>query len=199
MAARGYAIYRQRPDWDMSGPKGVVTVLELTGLDPVAEQTLWEWIFGIDLIVTIRGWRGPAPHPLQLMVTEPRRLGTTVTDGLWLRIVDLRGALEARRYRGPGALVIELTDEFCPWNQGRWRLSVEAGDPAAAATIVPAASTDEVDLALDTSDLAATYLGAYRFADLARAGRLAERRPGAVATADVLFATGRAAVCATPF
>ena len=57
---RGYVIYRQRPsEWDMTGPKGVVTVLEVTALDPDAEQALWQWIFGIDLIGTIRGWRGP--------------------------------------------------------------------------------------------------------------------------------------------
>ena len=50
------------------------------------------------------------------------------------------------------------------------------------------------DLTLDTSDLAAVYLGAFTFADLARAGRVGECRPGAVAAADRAVRHGRGAV-----
>ena len=62
-----------------------------------------------------------------LQLTEPRRLGLTVREGMWLRLIDLRAALEARSYAAAGSLTFELTDEFCPWNAGRWRLEV-AGD-----------------------------------------------------------------------
>jgi predicted acetyltransferase len=196
---RGYAIYRTRGDWDHTGPKGVITVLEVCALDAIVEQAIWEWIVGIDLIGTIRVLRGPAPHPLQLMVTEPRRLGTTVTDGTWLRIIDLPAALEARAYRGPGTLVIDVTDEFCPWNAGRWRLAVD-GDGAVGSTSVTAAPGSAVpDLTLDISDLAAVYLGAFRVSDLARAGRVRECRPGALATTDDLFTTARSPSNATMF
>ncbi|MDO8485511.1 MAG: GNAT family N-acetyltransferase [Candidatus Limnocylindrales bacterium] len=197
--ARGYVIYRTRSEWDSLGPKGVVTVMEVSALDAAAEQALWEWIFGIDLIGSVRGWRGPAPHPLQLMVTEPRRLGTTLTDGTWLRIIDLPAALASRAYRGPGNLVIELTDEFCPWNAGRWQLSVPGKDGGGSAVVARAPSTAEPDLVLDISDLAAVYLGAFRFADLVRAGRVRESRPGALAAADALFSTVRAPSNATMF
>ena len=47
----------------------------------------------------------------------------------------------------------------------------------------------EPDLRVDTTDLAAVYLGAFTFADLARAGRLGECHDGAIADADRLFAT----------
>jgi len=47
----------------------------------------------------------------------------------------------------------------------------------------------EPDLVLDTADLATVYLGAFTFADLARAGRVGECRDGAVADADRPFAT----------
>jgi predicted acetyltransferase len=188
---RGYAIYRTRGDWDLTGPKGVVTVLEVCALDAVVEQAIWEWIAGIDLIGTIRSWRGPAPHPLQLMVTEPRRLGTTVTDGTWLRILDLPAALEARAFRGPGALVIDVTDVDRPPNAGRWRLAVEGDGAVGSASVTAAAESTAPDLTLDISDLAAVYLGAYRVSDLARAGRVRECRPGAVAAADDLFMTAQ--------
>lgn len=197
--ARGYVIYRQRSDWDTFGPKSVVTVLEVAGVDATVEQSLWQWVFSIDLIGSVRGWRGPAPHPLQLMITEPRRLGVTVNDGMWLRIIDLPAALASRAYGGPGNLVIDLTDEFCPWNAGRWQLSVPAEGAAGGASVEPAQSSAEVDLALDISDIAAVYLGAFRFADLVRAGRVRECRPGALVVADALFVTGRAPSNTTMF
>ena len=61
-----------------------------------------------------------------LQLTEPRRLGMTVRDGMWLRLIDLPAALEARSYVAAGSLTIEVTDEFCPWNAGRWRLDATA-------------------------------------------------------------------------
>jgi predicted acetyltransferase len=197
--ARGYVIYRARSDWDAFGPKGVVTVLEVSALDPIAEQALWEWIFGIDLISSVRCWRGPAPHPLQLMVTEPRRLGTTYADGTWLRIIDLPAALESRTYRGSADLVLDVGDAFCPWNAGRWRLSVPGEDSGDRASVIPAGTSAGLDLALDISDLAAVYLGAFRFVELVDAGRVRECRPGAAAAADMLFATVRAPSASTAF
>jgi predicted acetyltransferase len=183
---RGYVIYRTKGDWDTSGPKGVLTVQELTAVDADAEQALWEWVSGIDLIATLRGRRGPQPHPLQLLLTEPRRLGVTVTDGTWVRIIDLAGALSARGYAASGELVLEITDAFCPANAGRWRLIVPTANATARAVAVPASDATP-DLTLDISDVAATYLGAFRFTDLRRAGRVHECRPGAVAEADAMF------------
>ena len=55
------------------------------------------------------------------------------------------------------------------------------------------------DLALDIRDLASVYLGAFRFGDLARAGRVTECRPGALADADALFATSAAPWNSTAF
>ncbi len=195
---RGYVIYRTKGDWDKFGPKGVVSVQELTAEDPAAEQALWEWVSGIDLIATVRGRRGPLPHPLQLLLTEPRRLGLTATDGSWLRIIDLAGALGARSYAGTGELVLDVTDAFCPDNAGRWRLTVPSGKDSGNA-VAAAAGDDAPDLALDISDVAAVYLGAFRFADLQRAGRVRECRPGAVAEADALFRTARAPLTSTMF
>ena len=43
-------------------------------------------------------------------------------------------------------------------------------------------------------DFASVYLGAFRFADLAGAGRVRECRPGAIAAADRIFASDDGAV-----
>jgi len=194
---RGYAIYRNKSDWDERGPKGTLTILEVTGLDPAAERALWEWLIGIDLVRKIVAWRTPVPHPLFLQIEDPRRLGLTVGDGVWVRLVNLPAALEARSYVGPGRITFEVADAFMPVNAGRWTLTVP-GDRGAA-VVERAAAGVEADLVLDTVDLATVYLGAFTFADLARAGRVGECRGGAVGDADRLFATPGAPSSTTMF
>jgi predicted acetyltransferase len=196
---RAYVIYRIKADWDNYGPKGVVTVLELLGLDPAAEQALWQWTFSLDLIASVRTWRGPVPHPLSMLITEPRRLAGTTSDGTWLRIIDLKAALEGRRYRGPGTVTFDVTDHFCPENAGRWQLTIPGTDGVAEVTRAATSGDPPADLALDIRDLAAVYLGAFRFGDLAGVGRVTECRPGALAEADALFATSAAPWNSTAF
>jgi predicted acetyltransferase len=193
--ARGYAIYRVKAEWDERGPNNTMIVLEVVGLDGATERAIWEWLFDLDLLGRVKGWRGSMPHPLLLQLTEPRRLGLTVREGMWLRLIDVRAALEARSFAATGSLGVELTDDLCPWNAGRWRVSVPNDRGAASVT----ASEDEPDLQLDVADLATVYLGTFTFADLARAGRVQECRPGAVTAADALFATVGAPWCSTMF
>ena len=190
---RGYAIYRIQSGWGPTGPSSSMIVLEVTGLDPSAEQLLWQWLFSMDLVTTVEGRRGPNPHPLQHWLAEPRRLGLTVLDGLWLRILDLPAALSARTYVGGGSLVLEVSDPMFAGNDGRWELSIADGRATVSRT------SSDPDLALDVAALAATYLGAFRFADLANAGHVRECRPGALLRADALFTPPRAPWCATPF
>ena len=197
---RGYALYRVKNEWDERGPNNTVTTMEVLGLDPAAERIIWEWLFETDLVGHVKGWRMPVPHPLLLELTEPRRLAMVVRDGMWLRILDTPAALEGRGYDAAGSIAFEVSDEFCPWNAGRWRLEVSAASvPGAGSVASVTPSTDEPDLILDTSDLASVYLGTVRFADLARAGRVGECRPGAIATADRLFASPVAPWCSTMF
>ena len=75
-------------------------------------------------------------------------------------------------------MVLEVEDEFCGWNRGRFR--VEAGGSAP--------TRDPADLALDGGALGAAYLGGISLDSLWRAGRVRECRPGGVKRADMLFA-----------
>jgi predicted acetyltransferase len=87
--------------WDDRGPSNVVNAIEVIGVDHAAERTIWSWVMDLDLAGNVRGWRGPVPHPLMLELTEPRRMGLTIRDGLLLRILDVRAALEGRGYASP--------------------------------------------------------------------------------------------------
>jgi predicted acetyltransferase len=171
-------------------------VLELVALDPVVEQALWQWLFAMDLVGVVKGRRGPVPHPLQSWLVEPRRLALVTMDALWLRLLDVPAALMARSYAGDGSIVFEVDDETIPANAGRWQITVPA-QGGGAATVTR--TTSDPDLALDVAALASAYLGAFRFGDLASAGRVRECRPNALQRADALFTPPRAPWCSTIF
>ena len=61
------------------------------------------------------------------MVKDARRLQLRVGDGLWLRLIDVGGALKRRSYEGEGSIVIEVVDAFCPANDGRSVLAQTLG------------------------------------------------------------------------
>jgi predicted acetyltransferase len=181
----GYAIYRHRPAWEQGVASGEIEIVEAIAFDGSATAELWRFLLDIDWAATITASRLPPDHQLFHLLANPRRLKYQLYDGLWLRIVDVGAALSARSYAGDGTIVFEVTDAFCPWNEGRWKLE----DGAASRT------DDEPDLRCDVAVLGSTYLGAIAFSELARAGRLEEVRPGVAAAADALFSWPRAPWC----
>jgi len=184
----GYALYRVHPATVDNAPAGELRIREVLSTSVPATQALWRLLFGVDLVSRVSAWSLPADDPVFLLVLEPARLRFTLADGHWLRLVDVPAALASRSYACDGSLALELSDPFCPWNEGRWRL--ESGSPARVTR------TDRpAELRLGTADLAAAYLGGFRFAELARAGRVEELASGALARADALFATDRAPWC----
>ncbi|HLB19101.1 MAG TPA: GNAT family N-acetyltransferase [Gaiellaceae bacterium] len=186
-AAVGYAIYRVKSDWQEGYSQSQVRLVEAIATSPAATRELYRFIYGIDLVVRVQGRYDPG-SPLFLMVTDPRSLHLRVSEGLWLRFVDLEAALAGRTYAGDDAVVIEVEDSFCPWNAGCWRVgqSVERTD-------------DEADLELDTADLASVYLGAFDFNELGAAERVRELKPGALQRATDLFRTPRPPYCPEDF
>jgi predicted acetyltransferase len=184
----GYARYAIR-----EGEQSEVSVLDMMAATPAAQLDLWRYLLDIDLMARVEWWNLAVDDPLLLAVAEPRKLEMSIGDALWLRIVDLPPALAARRYRSDGGVVLEVADEVCPWNAGRWALRVEGGTP------VVEPSSGAPDLACDVTDLAAAYLGAFSFAQLAAAARVREVAPGGIARADALFRTDRAPWCPLVF
>ena len=107
-------------------------------------------MFDMDLAGTIRLSGRPVDEPVRWRLADPRRLRVTdLGDHLWVRLLDLPGALAARRYAVDDALVLEVSDALRPRNQGRFRLE---GGPDGA-TCEPTSATP--DLAVDVTDLGA--------------------------------------------
>ncbi|MGW3290902.1 GNAT family N-acetyltransferase [Streptomyces sp. NPDC001002] len=179
----GYARFRVKPEWEISGPKGTVIVQDTDALDPAAHAAVWRFLFGIDLTSTLTARGRPLDEAWLHMVSDLRRCGVRIRDSLHVRLVDVGAALEARTYQAPVDVVFDVEDAFCPWNTGRWRLS---GDPKGASC---ARTEDPADLALSVRELGAAYLGGVTLGALADAGRVRELRPGALAEASLAFAS----------
>ena len=95
--------------------------------------------------------------------------------------MDVPAALAGRRYQVDGSVVLDVRDDFCPWNEGRYHL--EGGPDGAECR-----STDRnPDLVLSAADLGAAYLGGTRLVTLAEASRVQELSEGALRRADAMF------------
>ena len=187
-APTAYAIYRIKGEWAQGIPRNEVRVVEAFATSAGGARDLWRFLFGIDLIAKVVMFGFDPGSPLFLMVSDPRSLQLRVADGLWLRLVDLEAALRARSYADGEPVVIDVRDDLCPWNKGRYRIGDGVERTRGAA-----------DLELDVADLAAAYLGGFDFHRLAAADRVRELKPGGLERASLLFRTQRPPYCPEVF
>jgi predicted acetyltransferase len=182
--ADGYVDYQvvvPEPD----GADGrVVEIGDLVAASPTTYAALWRGVLGQDLVGTVQAVRRPLDEPLRHLLGDARRLRTLdVDDEQWVRLLDVGAALAGRAYGSAGRVALAVSDPFLPGNSGTYLVDGEAGPGTGA-------SREDVapDLSLDVDALGAAFLGGTSFAELAAAGRVEERRPGAIALADQLFA-----------
>jgi predicted acetyltransferase len=178
---------------DTMQPSNTASVRGLIASTPAAERALWHYLCSIDWVMRVRsGWRAPddlLPH----LLPNPRAAGVTQqSDWMWVRILDVVRALEARTYDVEGALVLEVVDGS-GMAGGRYRL--EASPDGASCT----ATTASADLTLDVRELAMLWLGDESAVRLAALGRVREDRAGAGREADALLRTSRRPWCPDMF
>lgn len=188
----GYALYTVKSHWHRNNPAGTLEVEELMALSDHAYTALWNYIFGVDLVSTVKIWRRRPQEPLIWILEEPRRLYGNTHDALWLRVVDVEGALSSRRYIDEGRLTIEVRDSFCPWVDGRYQLEGSRDGAECKKT------THEPDLTMSAADLGAAYLGGVKFSTLQRAGRV-HGETEAIRRADRMFGWDREPWCLEVF
>lgn len=180
-----YALYRVNQRFEAGNTAGHVDVVEAIGTSLQATREIWRLVLDVDWVDRVKAYQLPLDHPLFFLLARPRSMRFRVGDALWVRLVDLPGALAARRL-GPGdPVVIEVEDPLCAWNTGRY----EVGAGGVERT------TRAAGIALGIDALGSVYLGGFSFAQLARAGRIEELRPGAVEQADALFRHDRLPWC----
>jgi predicted acetyltransferase len=190
----GYATYRVKASWsETSEPESTLNVGEVRGMHPAAYAALWRFLFSHDLIRTVNAPMASADDPVRHLLQDPRAWHARPVDALWVRLVDVGRALSARRYPTPVELVLEVRDDFCEWNSGRWHLR---GHPAGGFC----ERTDrDPDIVLGIEELSAAYLGGVSLASLQGAGRVREISPGAVVQASTAFGWPVAPWCPDEF
>jgi predicted acetyltransferase len=187
-AVDGYAMYRHAPNFADGLDAGRIVAIEVLARSLEAERDLWRYLVNIEWASTVRARLLPLDTRLFWILAEPRRMRMRVGDGVWVRLVDVGAALSARSYSAPGPITFQVTDDFCPWNDGRYRAGEDAGP-----------TDDAAELELSAADLASAYLGAFSFERLAASGRVQERADGAIARATALFRTELPPYCPEPF
>ncbi|MFD6172812.1 GNAT family N-acetyltransferase [Streptomyces coeruleorubidus] len=186
----GMAAYEVDDNWgDAKQPLNTASVQWLLGATPAAERALWQYLCSIDWVVKVKSG-GRAPDDLlPFLLPDPRAARiTSLADWLWVRILDVVRALEARTYEGEGTLVLEVTG-VDGLTGGRYRLEASA----AGASCTP--TTESADITLGLVELGALWLGDESAVRLAALGRVREERAGAARKADALLRTSRRPWC----
>ncbi|MFF8807590.1 GNAT family N-acetyltransferase [Streptomyces omiyaensis] len=180
-APDGYASYSLDGD--------TLTVDETVTTDDAVFADLVRFALGHDLVARVVLKHVPPDHPLRHRFADYRAAEVTQdTDWLWVRLLDVPGALTARGWFADGELVLDVDDPFLG-ERGRHLLTVRDGK----ADCVP---TDRrPDLSLDVSDLGSLYLGGTAPSTLVRAGHIHAHDADAARRADALFRTERLPHC----
>jgi predicted acetyltransferase len=190
----GLMAYEVDDKWaDTMQPSNTASVRSLIASSPAAERALWHYLCSIDWVMQVKsGWRAPDDLLPHLLPNPPAARISMQADWLWVRILDVVRALEARTYDGEGALVLEVVDGS-GLAGGRYRL--EASPDGASCTTTSASA----DLTLDVRELATLWLGDESAVRLAALGRVREERAGAGRVADALLRTSRRPWCPDMF
>ncbi|MDH6676804.1 putative acetyltransferase [Rhodococcus sp. LBL1] len=181
--ADGYAMFRRRGENDTR----TAVVEELVAVTDGAHAALWRALCGLDLMAHVEA-SVPIDDPLRLMLTDSRLVRTTrVVDDLWLRIMDVPAALEARTYADDLDTVVEVRDPYLDAG-GTFALTVRDGRAQCRRTD----ASPRISLDLDV--LGSLYLGAHRVRPFAAAGRVRAASDRDLARFDSAFASDRPAV-----
>ncbi|MFC7219251.1 GNAT family N-acetyltransferase [Streptomyces polyrhachis] len=166
-----------------------LTVDETIATDDAVFTALARVVLGHDLVTKVVFKHVPPGHPLRWQLADFRAGQVSYdTDWLWVRLLDVPGALSARGWFTDGELVIDVEDPFLG-EHNRYLLAVRDGKADCAPT------DREPDLSLDIRDLGAVYLGGTAPSTLVRAGHIRAHHPDAAALADALFRGERAPHC----
>ncbi len=187
----GYVMFRVESKYESGHSNDTVHVVELFGSTPGSWSALWSLVLGLDLATRVKGPFRPVDDPLFEFLTGIRRVERTLTDTVWVRVLDVERALTSRTYGQPGALTIAISDAM-GIAHGTYRIEwdghrIECGGTSGTA-----------DLDIDVSDLGAALLGRPTFAASALAGTIGGSLEAA-ALADRMFAHHRAPYCPEVF
>jgi predicted acetyltransferase len=183
----GYVSYEIKGEWENGGfANRRLFVWDLQADDDKTRAALWQYVFGIDLVVKIKATNLPPDEPLRFLLADIRKLRVDyLIDAVWVLPLDPAALLATRTYSSSGKLVIEVTDPA----GARQRVALDGG-PEGADCVEQSSAVP--DLSCSRATLGALSLGGTAWSTLAAAGAVDEHSVGAVAQADAMFTTSPA-------
>lgn len=183
-----YRVHRTEPE------SGRIELDHFAAVTDAAYRALWKFVLEQDFISSVTGSLRSIDEPLHWLIEDKRAIRSIdAGDHLWVRVLDPKAALEARRFAGPGRLRLAVDDPL-GLADGEFLLDVGA-DGIASVTQTDAADTVRDDsiprMAIGVAELGAIYLGGFRPSVLAAAGHV-EASESTLTLADRLFMSERA-------
>ncbi len=189
----GYAAYDPTERWEHNRPCVRLNVPELIAATPSAWRDLWRYLCAVDWVTEVQAAVRAVDEDLRpLLVNGRATRQDDRSDHMWVRLLDVPAALEARTYEAPVHVVVDVHD---PYLERGGRFTLDGGPDGATCT----RTDDEPDVSLAIDVLGAAYLGGASLAGYALAGRIDEHTDGAVAALDRGMRTARAPWATTGF
>ena len=184
--AQGFAIYRVTETvGDFSAH--ILDLHYLVAATDDAYAGLWRYLIEMDLVASITAPLRSVDEAFTWQLSDFRAARKTwERDHLWTRILDVKAALETRRYGAPGNIVLEVDDPL-GFADGRFLLTIEPDSLASVVRLPGTAPDDAAAVALSVNELSALYLGGVSAVSLVRAGRITELREGSAVAIDRAF------------
>ena len=122
-ATEGYIVFQQ------ARSASHIRVRDLCVLTPEAGRRLLQFLADHRSTIDSVSWNGSPADPLVHLLGEQEATATRSRDWV-MRVIDVRGALEARGYpQGLDAeLHLDVEDDLLPWNNGKYVLRVSDGN-----------------------------------------------------------------------
>ncbi|WP_062069194.1 GNAT family N-acetyltransferase [Demequina sediminicola] len=177
-----WALFQRKQEWGSAGADGKTRVRMWGSLTAAATQRLMTVMCDFDLMTStaVGGFAGD--DPLILRLKDVRGAKLAIKDKIWLRVLNVPGALQARTYSSDTTATLAIADTQIPDNDGTWRITITDG----RATVE---RTDAApDISLNAQELGAVYLGGTTLAQLHAAALVTEHRPGAMRELSRAFA-----------
>ena len=133
--ADGYVSYEIKGEWHGGVADRQLHVWDIQAISAATRAALWEYVFGVDLIVSVTATNLPPDEPLRFLLADSRRLRTDyLIDSVWVLPLDVAALLASRTYSASGKLVIEIVDP----DGSRTQVALDGGPEGSSAAEQPA-------------------------------------------------------------
>jgi predicted acetyltransferase len=185
---QGFAIYRFT-DQDKDFASHTLEVRYSVAATDDAYAGIWRYLLEVDLIGEVTAPLRSVDEPFYWQIADQRATRKSREgDHLWIRILDVKASLEARRYSAPNRIVLDVADPL-GFASGVGVLDVSTDGTG---TVTALGDSDRVpddvpSLSLTVNELGALYLGGVSARSLVRSGRVTELLPGSADAVDASF------------